>query len=237
VLQYYYFCIVKLIDVVLERKRARTIHALAVELSNPQLPNLLRYFLFSQLNPNDTRDPSEVPLACCPKYDGKISVFHSASSRFFAPSDLSGIGGMRCEHIRACPVWRNQHPRYDCIFVNTNAGLEGMRGMDVARVLTFFSFTYRAVLYPCAVVRWFDTVGDSPDEDTGMWLVQPAHKANNSPNISIIHIDAIYRAAHLIPVYGARFVSPNLMHYQTYDSFRKFYVNKYADHHAFEIAF
>ncbi|KAG1882348.1 hypothetical protein F4604DRAFT_1879473 [Suillus subluteus] len=220
-----------------QRNRARTPAALAVELSIPQLPNLLRRFLFTQLSPDDPRDPSEVPLTCCPQYDDKISVFNSACSRFFAPSDPSGIRGMRREYIRACPIWRNEHPRYDCVFVNTNLDLDGMRGMDVARVLTFFSFTYKAELYPCAVVRWFDTIGDSPNEDNGMWMVQPAHHVNNSPHISIIHIDSIYRAAHLIPIYGARFIPPQHQHHQTYDIFRKFYVNKYADHHAFEIAF
>ncbi|KAG2109517.1 hypothetical protein DEU56DRAFT_689371, partial [Suillus clintonianus] len=108
-----------------------------------------------------------------------------------APSDPSGIRGMRREYVRACPIWRNEYPRYDCVFVNTNPDLDGMRGMDVARVLSFFSFTYKAELYPCAVVRWFDTIGDSPNEDNGMWMVQPAHHANNSPHISIIHIDSI----------------------------------------------
>ncbi|KAG1883958.1 hypothetical protein F4604DRAFT_1878811 [Suillus subluteus] len=188
--------------------------ALAVELSIPQFPNLLRHFLFSQLNPDDARDPSKVSLAHCPKYDEKINVFNSACSRFFALSDLSGIGGMRCEYIRACPIWRNEHPRYDCVFINTNPALDGMR-----------------------VVRWFNTIGDSPDEDTGMWMVQPAHNANNSPHISIIHINSIYRAAHLIPVYGTRPISPQHQHHHTYDIFCTFYVNKYADHHAFEITF
>ncbi|KAG1831200.1 hypothetical protein DFJ58DRAFT_671432, partial [Suillus subalutaceus] len=108
------------------------------ELSIPQFSNLLRHFLFSQLNPDDARDPSEVPLTRCPKYDEKINVFNSACSRFFAPSYLSGIGGMHCEYICACPIWRNEHPHYDCVFVNTNPALDGMRGMDVARVLTFF---------------------------------------------------------------------------------------------------
>ncbi|KAG1831201.1 hypothetical protein DFJ58DRAFT_671436, partial [Suillus subalutaceus] len=72
---------------------------------------------------------------------------------------------------------------------------------------------------------------------TGMWMVQPAHNANNSPHISIIHIDSIYRAAHLIPVYGTRPISPQHQHHHTYDIFRTFYVNKYANHHAFEITF
>ncbi|KAG1860056.1 hypothetical protein F4604DRAFT_1791282 [Suillus subluteus] len=112
-----------------------------------------------------------------------------------------------------------------------------MRGMDVARVLTFFSFTYKRELYSCAVVRWFDTIGDLPNEDTGMWVVQPAHNNNNTPHISIIHIDSIYRAAHLIPVYGTQVVPAQHHHHQTYDIFHRFYVNKYADHHSFEIAF
>ncbi|KAG2743052.1 hypothetical protein P692DRAFT_201841927 [Suillus brevipes Sb2] len=198
---------------------------LALELSIPQLPNMLSHFLFAQLNLNDPRDPSEVPLATCPQYDKRINIFNSACSRFFAPSDLSGIGGMHREHIHACPAWRKEHPRYDCIFVNVDPDLDRMRGMNVARVLTFFSFTYRTEIYP-----------NSPDEDTGMWVVRPAHHANHAPNISIIHVDLIYRAAHLIPVYGSQFISLNLWHYQTYDSFQKFYVNKYADHHAFEIA-
>ncbi|KAG1770410.1 hypothetical protein EV702DRAFT_978088, partial [Suillus placidus] len=56
----------------------------------------------------------------------KINVFNSACSRFFVPSDISGIGGMRREYIHTCPIWRNEHPWYDCVFVNTNPGLDGM---------------------------------------------------------------------------------------------------------------
>jgi hypothetical protein len=221
----------------LERKRARTVPALAIELEIPQLPTLLRQFLFEQLHPDDPRDLSDIPEFQFPFYEGQISIFNSASSRFYAPSDISGIGGMRTEYIRACPLWRNEAPRYDCVFVNTNPELEGMQGFDVARVLCFFSFTVRGTTFPCTVIRWFDTVGDSADEDTGLWVVRPGFNPNRSPNISIIHVDSIYRAAHLIPVYGARFISRDLKFHHSYDSFRFYYVNKYADHHAFEIAF
>ncbi|KAG1787529.1 uncharacterized protein HD556DRAFT_1434418 [Suillus plorans] len=193
-----------------------------LELNIAHLPNLLRQFLFEQKHPNDTRDISEVSEFHFPHYDGGISVFNSASSRFYSPSDLSGIGGMRMEYICACRQWRNGHACNDCIFINMKPELEGMQGFDIARVL---------------FIWWFDTVGDSPDEDTGMWIVQPAYRANHSPHMSIIHIDSIYCAAHLIPVYGAQFVSHDLKYYQSYDSFRAYYVNKYADHHAFEIAF
>ncbi|KAJ8580619.1 hypothetical protein M405DRAFT_34037 [Rhizopogon salebrosus TDB-379] len=82
----------------------------------------------------------EAPLAECPWFDGKIQVFNSASSTFYTPSDRSGIGGVRREHIRACPLWRNEAPRNDCVFINTGAGVQGMAGMDVARILCFFFF-------------------------------------------------------------------------------------------------
>jgi hypothetical protein len=172
---HYHHCLFSLANIILYQNT--TMHAQSLI---PQLPHMMSCFLFAQLNPNDQRDPSEVPLATCPQYD-KINIFNSACSRFFSPSDHSGIGGMCHEHIHACPAWRKEHPCYDCIFVNVNPDLDEMRGMDVARVLTFFSFTYRTETYPSVVVRWFNTLGDSPDEDTGMWVVQPAHHANHAP--------------------------------------------------------
>ncbi|KAG2133624.1 uncharacterized protein EDB93DRAFT_1093202 [Suillus bovinus] len=64
----------------------------------------------------------------------------------------------------------------------------------------------------------------------------PSLGTNNAPVYNIIHIDSIYRMAHLIPVYGRRFLYHNINLHNLYDSFRTFYVNKYADHHAFELA-
>lgn len=219
-----------------ERKRAHTIPELSTELSIPNLYNVLRRFLFEQVYPDDQHPPSEIPLSRCPRFDGNIQVFNSASSTFYAPSDRSGIGGMRREHIRACPIWRNEAPRYDCVFVNTDASVEGMVGMDIARVMCFFSFTFNAVSYPCAVVRWFDKASDGPDQDTGMWIVTPSFDTDHSFSVGIIHIDSIYRAAHLIPVYGAQIISRDIKHHDSYDAFRAFYLNKFADHHAFEVA-
>ncbi|KAG2142346.1 hypothetical protein DEU56DRAFT_939653 [Suillus clintonianus] len=217
-------------------KRARNVLALAEELNIPRLPEMIRRFLFQQTRPDDPRDASEIPVAGCPRYEGKISVFNSACSRFYAPSDLSGIGGMRIEHIRACPMWRNEAPRYDCVFVNVGSEDVGIRGLEVARIRAFFSFNYGGTTYPCAVLRWFDIIGDSPDEDTGMWMVRPACGANNAAIYNIIHVDTIYRAAHLIPVYGRRFLHRDITLHNSYDKFRTFYVNKYADHHSFELA-
>jgi hypothetical protein len=41
---------------------------------------------------------------------------------------------MRSERIRALPSWRNGPSRYDTVLVSTDRQLEGMIGLDVARV-------------------------------------------------------------------------------------------------------
>ncbi|KAG1775761.1 hypothetical protein EV702DRAFT_933276, partial [Suillus placidus] len=78
-----------------ERKCARTVAALAIELSIPHLQELIGSFLFEQLHPRDPHDHATIPADSFPVYDGKVSVVNSASSRFYAPSDLSGIRGMQ----------------------------------------------------------------------------------------------------------------------------------------------
>ena len=68
------------------------------------------------------------------------------------------------EHVRSVKSWKNGPGRYDTIFVNTDSSVYGMRGLDVARVRLFFSFSHNGVEYPCVLVHWFSRVGDSPDE-------------------------------------------------------------------------
>jgi hypothetical protein len=143
---------------------------------------------------------------------------------------------MKREYIRAYPLWRNECARNDCVFVITDPDTHGMGGMDVAHVMAFFSLRQHGKQVPCAVVRWFNRVGDAPDPDTGMWLVKPAFAANRTPHFAVIHIDTIFRAAHLIPVYGIAPLSPLIKYHHVLDIFKLFYVNKFADHHAFEIA-
>ncbi|KAG2337300.1 hypothetical protein BDR05DRAFT_952748 [Suillus weaverae] len=87
-----------------------------------------------------------------------------AVATFFAPSDLSGIGSIHYERICAVDMWRNGPGRYDCVFVSTDSSANGMRGLDIAR--------HDGITYPCALVQWFKRVADSPDEITGMWVVE-----------------------------------------------------------------
>lgn len=112
-----------------------------------------------------------------------------------------------------------------------------MRGLHVARVQFFFRFTYEGKQYPCALIQWFSPVGGAPCEDTGMWIVEPCLDPNGQPEQAVIHVDAIVRGAHLIPVYGEELLPPHINFANSLGSFRAYYVNKYADHHANEIAF
>ncbi|KAF9221309.1 hypothetical protein BS17DRAFT_712082 [Gyrodon lividus] len=89
--------------------------------------------------------------------------------------------------------------------------------------------------HPCAVVHWF-VLMDECNEDMGMWIVCLGYNTCNQPNISIIHLDTIHCAAHLIPVYRTEKISPQVQPHNSYDSFHAYYINKYADHHTFEIA-
>ncbi|KAI6138813.1 hypothetical protein BKA82DRAFT_159022 [Pisolithus tinctorius] len=142
------------------------------------------------------------------------------------------------KYIHSCPMWRNEGPCFDCDFVVTNPEAEGMCGLDIACILCFFSFKYQGTLYPCTVIHWFNHMGDGPDIPTGMWIIHPSYNACNIPHIAIIHINAIYHAAHLIPIYATHNINTrDIKPHDSYDMFNSFYVNKFTDHHAFEIAF
>ena len=136
----------------------QSLEALAGHINHPQLPALTRCFLFDQLNRSEVIS-NDINLEDCPTIKGKISVFHSAITSFFAPSDECGRYGMRREHIRSCPLWRGKAPRHDCAFVVEDEDKPGMHGMNVARIQLFFSFTYSGEEYQCALVDWFSRMG------------------------------------------------------------------------------
>lgn len=208
--------------------------ALANDINQPDLATLIQRFLYKQDDSGFT--PPQTPDDP-PSFHEKITVYPSAIASFYSPSDISGEGGMRYERIRAVDSWRKGPARYDCIFVETDPDAPGMRGLDIARIRLFFSFTYNGTSYPCALVHWFSCVDELPESDTGMWVVEPEFADDGRPFASVIHLDTIVRAAHLLPVFGEGFVSKTLSFTDTLDKFSTFYVNKYVDHHAFETAF
>ena len=140
--------------------------------------------LHKDLGPASIKDipPHELPSVNA--LTTKLSIYHSAISMFFALSDLSGVNGMRCERIHALPSWQSGPSHYDTVLVSTNQEINRMQGLDIGHVHLFFSFTHDDVEYPCALIEWYDRIADSPDEDTGMWIVKPV-----PDNSAIIHLD------------------------------------------------
>ncbi|KAJ6615952.1 hypothetical protein B0H10DRAFT_2039074 [Mycena sp. CBHHK59/15] len=125
---------------------------------------------------------------------------------------------MRRERIRSTPSWCKTGPRRDCAFVVEDQNAAGFRAMSVVRVKLFFSFQF---------------------DDTGMWMVEPELRRTRAqePVTTVVHLDVFLRGAHLIPVYGSRYLQPGFRHTWSLDAFQAFFVNKYIDAHANEIAY
>jgi len=210
--------------------RATTVIALADELEVPTLPDHLREFLAHQLDANTSFQPWAMPT-------GHIKVFHSASATFVSPSDPSGIGCTCCEQIQAMPSWYcGPEHYYDTVFVNTDDTHEGVQSMDMGHVLCFFLLPcMNSLSYPCALIHWFDYIANEPDELTGMWMVKPSFLDNRSRHLSVIHVDTIIRAVHLIPIFGQERVLPFITFHNSLDIYCGFYINHLVDHHAFEL--
>ncbi|KAJ3511752.1 hypothetical protein NMY22_g15551 [Coprinellus aureogranulatus] len=230
-----------LADVRLSRTRDH-VFASATEtaeaLQIPSLPYLLENFLHEQLGTTPEDEDEDWEDDCILDFISPISTFRSAVATFFAPSDLCGVRGMRREWLRCTPNWRKTGPRRDCVYLVQDDTKPGFRGLNVVRLKALLSFSYEGTDYPCAVVEWFKKVGRSPDPDTGMWIVQP-DMSSGERDTTIVHLDSILRAAHLLPLYGSSYplIPSDFEHTRSLDSFNAFYVNKYIDHHAHEVAF
>ena len=70
-----------------------------------------------------------------------------------------------------------------------------------------------------------------------MWIVEPQIDLGGERVTSIIHVDSILRGAHLIGVYGDDHLPRDFKFIDTLDAFVAYYVNRFIDHHANEIAF
>ncbi|KAJ7650467.1 hypothetical protein FB45DRAFT_859230 [Roridomyces roridus] len=217
---------------------SRNVHDVALHVDQPRLHELIRRFLFEQLHPD--RD-APATMAECPPFAENVFIYNSARAVFYAPSDVCGIGGMRHERIRAVKSWYSGPSRYDCVFIEHDGDADGFRGLHAARVHLLFRFKYRGVDYPCALIHWFSAHGNEPDPDTGMWIVKPdwVRGRPRDPSLAVVSLRTIFRAAHLIGMAGKEFVPADELFNSSHslDAFKVFYINKYADHHAHEIAF
>ncbi|KAJ3735585.1 hypothetical protein DFJ43DRAFT_1113159 [Lentinula guzmanii] len=217
-----------------ERAYPRSLQALSAYTNNHQLEELTRRFLHTQLHNRE----SDIELDDCPHITSKINVYHSAVAVFYAPSDISGIRGMKHERIRSSPSFFGVERR-DCVLATVNEKKAGFRGLSAARVLLFFSFRHAGTTYPCALVHWYNTYGQRPDSNTGLWIVKPGYldQRKCEPFLAVLHLDTLVRAVLLLPVYGPHPIPHKLKYYDSLNLFTAFYVNKYADHHANEILF
>ncbi|KIL00124.1 hypothetical protein PAXRUDRAFT_130523, partial [Paxillus rubicundulus Ve08.2h10] len=162
------------------------------------------------------------------------------------------------EKIHTVPSWHGGPARYDCVFVGTDDSVEGMLSMEVACIFCFFMFVFTnsetytirkmhhdhtmdyifftISLMTCALVHWFDHIADEPDELTGMWMVRPSFLNDGSQNLAVVHVDSIVHSTHLLPIFGHEYIPEHVNHLNSLDLYRGFYVNRFADHHTFELA-
>ena len=92
------------------------------------------------------------------------------------------------------------------LFVNTDASMQGIGGLGVTCMLLFFLFSHNGIKYPCALVHWFSCTSELPNENTGMWVVKSDLGNDGMKHVSIIHLDTVVQAAHLLPVFRQEFV-------------------------------
>ncbi|KAH9948897.1 hypothetical protein B0H21DRAFT_844257 [Amylocystis lapponica] len=215
----------------------RSMAILSDELSQPNLEELIRQFLYDQIFATNDTSSGDIHISECPVFSGRLSVYRSASATFYAPSELSGNGRMHREIIRSNPTWRNEYERFDTVLVDVDSALPGMRGMAVVRIMSLLTLTHETVRYPCALVEWFVGDGELPDPVTGMYVVKPEFE-DGQRVMSFIHLDCIVRAVHLIGVYRDTPAIPVDFHFSySLDAFNMFYVNQYTDYHSHECIF
>lgn len=242
----------QLITTVKAYSRSADVLARHTQVQWPAFPSELDRIVHNTFHPDAPLDLDDLNEGVqIPHIQPNINVVASATAIFFAPSDICGVGGMRKEIIRVTQSWRGGPSRYDCVFVQTDRRVPGFRGLNIARIKLLFSFKHDGHEFSCALVHWFERVANSnaPDDDTGMWVVEPEYKddpaaANNGrqprpqvPALEIIPVDTILRAAHLIPVYSNEFIPLDVNLSNVLSKFKRYFVNKYADHHSYEIAF
>ncbi|KIJ07000.1 hypothetical protein PAXINDRAFT_91100 [Paxillus involutus ATCC 200175] len=68
-------------------------------------------------------------------------------------------------------------------------------------------------------------------------MVEPEFDENGNRLVTVIHLDSILRPAHLIDIYGAEFIPYDLKYTDSLSAFSAFYVNKFSNYHAHQLAF
>ncbi|KAF8269640.1 hypothetical protein EI94DRAFT_1699336 [Lactarius quietus] len=112
---------------------------LAAHTKQPKFLLIFAKFLSKMLHPD--KPTASSMLAEYPTFDGAIKVHHSATATFYAPSDLSGSGGLRHELIRLMLSFYG-HPRCDTVFIVTDDSQPGMDSMEIGHILLHEGHTF-----------------------------------------------------------------------------------------------
>lgn len=219
----------------------KTLDSIGNYFALPQLHDNIRRYLHDYGSRSDRNAVfgMDMPIDHCPWVNAalRIKVFPSAVATYHAPSDLSGIGGMHRERIRSTPSWKNGPPRHDCVLLERQRNEPGFKGLLAAQVLLFFSFSYEGEEHACAYVHWFERVGDEPHPVTGMWQVRPDFNEAGNRLASVVSVDNILRGVHLLPVFAEEYTDLTMTFSDTLYAFHTYFINRYSDYHANEIAY
>jgi hypothetical protein len=197
----------------------------------------IRWLLYEQAHPASNLSGADIDLESCPHFSGCFSVFDSAVATYYLPSDTLGQVGVYREWICATPSqsWSmSMVPRHNCVLVATDTKAPSFLSMQVTHVHLLLSVTHHNTVIPCALINWFISDGKGPDPVTGMWIMKPQYTVNNWHSFSLIHLNSVLRGIHLLPVHKKRPVVETHSFSRSLDNYRRFYVNKYIDYHAFE---
>ena len=201
---------------------------LTISIDAPEIGPLFLWFLHMY----DLVDEHLLDSGHCTE-DLKAIIVRSATCVYFPLSDCNGIAPKR-EILRATLSWRNSLPCHDMVLVKTGL-VPGPHGLSVAWLHLLFSFTKSNTCHNVALIQWYSYLGDSPDEDTGMWAIKKERESNGLPIIDFIYIDAIVQSCQLLPIYGRGMIPCQVTHMTSFNCFQAYYVNKFADHHLFEL--
>ncbi|KIK96899.1 hypothetical protein PAXRUDRAFT_137456, partial [Paxillus rubicundulus Ve08.2h10] len=102
-------------------------------------------------------------------------------------------------------------------------------------VLCLFSLPFFSKTFPCALVHWYKHIVSWPDNTTWLWMVHSSFEDDRLCKLSVIHLDSIFCAVHLLPILGnSDSIHPVVNLHNSLDAFKGYYVNKFAEHHSFE---
>ena len=61
---------------------------------------------------------------------------------------------------------------------------------------------------------------------------------NGDPHLTVIHLDSIYQAVHLLPAHQDNMpIEHTITMHSSLDTYKLFYINRFVDHVSFEVLF